>query len=167
MGKWAANAVMISSGIILFCTLLIVYTIYVDPVSTFQSTQLIGLEAGGAGKAAHLTVTRHFCFSQASEAEAIRIFREVADENHPEQAGQVFETTPTLIHLDGGCYVRKRRVDIPDELKAGRYIYSTGLRWTNNIGRHNTIWLDPALIDVFIAEGGEFSVKVIEKEFKQ
>lgn len=126
------------------CALL--WLAFFDDVIPLESERLVAVESVGIGPSAALITTREFCFSRPSEAEAIRIFRKAGEPaGAPEE---VYETLPTRIHLEAGCYIRSRRIDLPDQMEVGRYSYQTGLRWCNSIGNCKTHWLPTLMITV-------------------
>lgn len=122
------------------------YLALVQRVSPLLSQRLVSVEAattsGGHGT---FIITREFCLSETSEAQAIRMFRRI-----PVKEGgleEVYEIGPTPIHLRRGCHMRPRTVEVPDMIEPGRYIYETGLRFCNEV-RCKIDWLPPTILVV-------------------
>jgi len=135
----------------------LVYLAMFDPVNPMVHQRLIRIDIGGPPGSPYLDTTREFCFSRASEAEASRLFRRVPDT--PTEREVVIETIPTRIHFDQGCFSRARRIDLPDQFTAGRWQLQTALRWCNNIGRCQSVWL-PVIAVRVSGVPGNFSLTV-------
>lgn len=146
---WWSRALGFGFTIVCFCILGGVASLwwlaFLDPVTPLQSHRLVRVEVRG-GAAPYLLTTREFCFSRASEAEAGRTFRRLPD--GPDDQEEVAEIGPQRVHLDAGCYTRGRRVDVPEDFRAGRWRYFVSLRWCNGIGNCRTEWLPPVAFEV-------------------
>ncbi len=129
-------AVVYGTGLLVLATFgMLIWLLFLDPVTPLESTRLVKLEVVNprqADERPYLVVTREFCFSGPSEALVSRKFSRPSEDG---RLGEVIEVDGGRINLDGGCYIRPRQIPLPSGITSGPWTYQATIRWTNAIGR--------------------------------
>lgn len=149
--RWAPRLALTMSLATFLGVGALIYLAFFDNVVPMTAQRLAAVEGIGIGADSHVVVTRDMCFSRENEAEAARVFvRQGANNGDAlrEEPDEIYEAPPMRIHMNEGCDVRSRRLDVPKEMRPGTYLFRSGLRYCNDIGRCQTAWLEPFALEI-------------------
>lgn len=144
---WLTICAYAAITLIIFSTGLLVWFLFLDPISPMRGSNLVRVEAASPpGATSYLLVTRETCFSREDDLQTTRLFLRKPDTE--DQYEEAIDAPPVTIRVDPGCATRTRRIDLPVGMRSGSWTFRSGLRGCNAIGRCRTVWMKPVVLSI-------------------